>query len=153
MSLPPIEFVPARAEDIDSLNRIAQCSKQYWGYGPELMALWADQLAIDSSRIGTDLIEIGIIHSQRIGFYSVDLASCELDGFWLLPDKIGRGFGRQMFRRMEEALRLRGVRDIQIVSDPNADSFYRRMGAKKTGVTESIPKGRYLTVLSYSISP
>lgn len=59
----------------------------------------------------------------------------------------GAGLGALLFRHAcEEAARL-GARTLEIVSDPNAAGFYRKMGAVRRGEAPSVPAGRVLPVL------
>jgi hypothetical protein len=44
-----------------------------------------------------------------------------------------------------------GVIQATIVSDPNAEGFYLRMGAQRSGEVESTPRGRYLPKLIYTL--
>ena len=93
-----------------------------------------------------------------LGFFSliptdrVDVI--ELDHFWVRPGGMGRGIGRAMFRSAcDEALR-RGMRTLFIVSDPNAEEFYLRMGATRTGeVPPCSGDGGLLPTLEFSLAP
>jgi len=46
---------------------------------------------------------------------------------------MGLGIGKNLFRHAWERARLRGFTDLKIEADPNAESFYEKMGARKIG--------------------
>ena len=56
-----------------------------------------------------------------------------LDNLWVLPGFIGKGIGRRLFLHSLERSRVRNASLLKILADPNAESFYRHLGAKKTG--------------------
>ena len=46
---------------------------------------------------------------------------------------MGRGIGRSLFQHAVEGLRESGGHVLKIGSDPNAEGFYQRLGAKRVG--------------------
>ena len=54
---------------------------------------------------------------------------------WVLPEAMGRGVGRSLFRHALERARILGFRELEIESDPNAEGFYRRIGAHRVGTS------------------
>jgi GNAT superfamily N-acetyltransferase len=56
-----------------------------------------------------------------------------LDNLWVLPEHIGHGIGKQLFQHALEQGRTQNVSILKIEADPNAQSFYERMGARKVG--------------------
>jgi GNAT superfamily N-acetyltransferase len=71
--------------------------------------------------------------------------------FWVEPDCMGQGVGRALFAdALREAARLR-CRELRIESDPNAEPFYRKVGAIPRGrVAAPVAgeRGRWLPVLT-----
>ena len=47
------------------------------------------------------------------------------------PDHMGQGVGAGMFAHAMAAARAAGIRRVKIVSDPNAEAFYEKMGATR----------------------
>lgn len=74
--------------------------------------------------------------------------------FWVLPDWMGCGIGRGMFLHAVERARAQGFREFQIESDPNAEGFYRHLGAQAVGMNsyEIDRHRRDLPVLIYEIA-
>ena len=64
-----------------------------------------------------------------------------LDHLWVLPDVIRSGIGRELFEHAEKIARTNGVTRLVIESDPHAEGFYQRMGAKTIGHTGSAIAG------------
>jgi GNAT superfamily N-acetyltransferase len=56
-----------------------------------------------------------------------------LEHLWVSPEHIGTGVGRKLFAHaVDKAISL-NAKSIDIESDPNAEEFYKRMGAKRIG--------------------
>ena len=55
---------------------------------------------------------------------------------------MGRGFGRRLFKHAAAAGPPREARCLTIEADPNAEPFYRRMGAIRIGLLASEIDGR-----------
>lgn len=90
---------------------------------------------------------------QLVGFFAIKKGKegIYLDHLWLLPEAIGKGVGRLAFERViEECIDL-NIEEFFVVSDPDAEGFYLRQGAKRIGEIESIPQKRMLPKLKYVI--
>jgi len=57
----------------------------------------------------------------------------DLEHLWVLPAWIGTGLGRTLFEHAMRRAQKLGARVLTIESDPNAEGFYRRMGARRMG--------------------
>jgi GNAT superfamily N-acetyltransferase len=77
----------------------------------------------------------------------------ELGNLWLDPEWIGTGLGRQLWQHAVDTARITGFTALRIESGPNAEGFYRAMGAYRIGETMSgsIP-GRTLPLMRYQLS-
>jgi GNAT superfamily N-acetyltransferase len=67
---------------------------------------------------------------------------------------MGRGFGRALFQRAVEEAKSLGLPEFEIEADPNAEAFYRRMGAERVGtsVTEIDGERRELPLLVFRVA-
>jgi len=135
-----------------SLSALAWRSKGYWGYEKSLMECWCEQLRVSPEFLKENIVEVAYQGEKEIGFFSINLKERELEDFWVDPDFMGQGVGRGMFQKVQEKMRELGMREITIVSDPHALGFYEKMGAIKIGETDSVPAGRKLPKLKYSLS-
>ena len=63
---------------------------------------------------------------------------------WLLPAYMGRGIGARLFRHMAAQ-----TGDVTFTSDPQADGFYLKQGARAIGEAESAYQWRLLRLFRY----
>ncbi|MBK8780893.1 MAG: GNAT family N-acetyltransferase [Anaerolineales bacterium] len=65
-----------------------------------------------------------------------------LDNLWVLPGFMGQGIGKQLFQHALERSRALGESVLKIEADPNAQSFYEKMGVRKVGESHSQVDGQ-----------
>lgn len=84
-----------------------------------------------------------------MGFYALTGRApvIELEHCWVVPARIGRGVGARLVAHAAATCRAAGATMLRIASDPFAEGFYRRMGARRVGVVPSTPRGRTLPLL------
>ena len=156
MNSPPV-IERSLASDAEIVTQIAQSSKRHWGYPEAWIQQWTAALTITPAAIATHptyhVREDGAI----VGFYLLRLDGNEahLDHLWIAPPVIGKGWGRLLFEHSEQVARENSARRIVIVSDPNAEGFYRRMGALRCGEEAAPVDGqpRFLPRLEKILSP
>ncbi len=83
----------------------------------------------------------------------VDGLDCDLLKLFIHPEHIGQGHGAALFRWAVQEGRRLGARRMTIEADPEAEPFYRRMGARTIGQAPSgsIP-GRNLPLLDFPLT-
>jgi len=146
-----VEFrvpVPTEAE---ALTAIAARSKAHWGYPPEMLQVWRPVLALTPDYLRRQIVRTACRGEHCLGFYAIIPAEGCLDHFWLVPEAIGQGIGRTMFRHATSEARTAGLAALRIVSDPNAEGFHRRMGARRIGA-EASALNRVLPVLRVDLA-
>jgi GNAT superfamily N-acetyltransferase len=149
--------VRAHPEDAPALTNIAFAAKRHWGYPKAWIEGWREALTITPEFISSHETHIAVVQSQRTGFHALapNERGLELLHLWVLPESMGHGIGRALFAHaLERAGRL-GLRTLEIESDPNAEGFYLRMGARRIGIKTEFLEGqpRVLPVLRYKIAP
>jgi GNAT superfamily N-acetyltransferase len=77
----------------------------------------------------------------------------ELEHMWVTPQHIGTGVGKLLFDHAVLTARLLGGFELTVVSDPHAEGFYLRMGARRVGEAPSKPEGRTLPFLALDLEP
>jgi hypothetical protein len=135
------------------LTALAMRSKAHWGYDAAFMERAAGEMMIAAELLGA---AAAAFVAQReaavevLGFYVLCLENGvpTLRDLWIEPVAIGTGVGRRLWMHMlGEARRLR-FPAVRIVSEPNAQGFYAKMGARTVGEVESpVVKGRMLPVM------
>lgn len=148
-----IRIVPAEADDVDGLTTLAHEAKRHWGYSEELIALWSTELTFTPEYVARHAVYVARTAHQAVGIYALVRSGheVEMDHLWVLPDFIGRGVGRALVDHATQTARAWGATSIKIVSDPNAESYYRMMGARRLGDVPSSPKGRRLPLLCLDV--
>jgi len=148
--LPHITYRPARASESRALTDLARAAKAHWGYSDELMALWADDLGVSSAFITHNHVVCAECDGDLVGFAAVceEDGAYELEHLWVHPTRMRQGVGSGLLAQAVTYLRAVGARQVRIVSDPHAEGFYLRLGARRIGQKESTKRpGRFLPVL------
>jgi GNAT superfamily N-acetyltransferase len=98
------------------------------------MSLWREALAITARYVEQHLVYVAEVDGVAVGFYALVGAGLhwDLDHLWVRPEFIRRGIGRQLFRHAAGQLagHVPGA-ILSIESEPNAEQFYLRMGARR----------------------
>ena len=149
-------IVRARPEDAEKLTDIAFAAKRHWGYAEIWIERWTELLTLRPEFITRHETYIAKQDERAVGFYALGRkdSRLELVHMWVVPDAMGQGMGRSLFLHAVERGRSLGFSEIEIESDPNAEGFYRRMGARWIGsrVQESERQRRELPILVYEIA-
>ena len=142
----------ASADDALALTRLAVASKASWGYSPEWMGEAAAYLQIAPEYIAQNPVYEAISAGELVGWYALLLGgeTTLLDNLWVSPAFLGQGIGRQLFTNAVEIARGAGAIRLELEPDPNAVSFYQRMGMRVTGERRS-EMGRSLPLMGMEI--
>jgi GNAT superfamily N-acetyltransferase len=130
---------PATTNEASVLTHIAIDAKRYWGYPEHWIKHWESDLTISSDFILDNHVYVAEENGEIKGFYALIVTGnkAELDHMWVTPACIGTGIGKELFLdAMERAAALK-VNAVEILADPNAAGFYRRMGATDVGETDA----------------
>ena len=135
--------------DVDDLTALAHQSKRHWGYSDELIALWSGELTFTPKYVTQHAVYVATSSQRFVGVYALVRSAddCELDHLWVHPDCMGHGMGRALIEHAISTARAWGVATIKVASDPYAEKFYTRMGARRVGDVPSKPEGRRLPLL------
>ena len=128
-----VQIRPACATDAPTLTHIAFESKRHWGYPDHWMALWRDALTLTPAYIAEHVVFVAEADGEAVAFCALVGAGAqwELDHLWVRPEFIGRGIGGQLFRHAAAYLAVNaGEVILGVESEPNAEQFYVRMGAR-----------------------
>ena len=142
------EIRPAHAGEAAALTALAWRSKAHWGYDAEFMAVLKPLLTVTEQDLSTSCVNVMDAAGEPIGWYRLTGTPPrgELEDLWLEPASIGRGAGRRLFEHALHTASELGFRALTIEADPNAEGFYRAVGATRIGDRRS-PSGRTLPLL------
>jgi GNAT superfamily N-acetyltransferase len=132
-----MEILRATPGDAEALTRIAFAAKRYWGYPERWMERWQESLTITSDFIRRNEVYAATLDKKIVGFYALAGRGrrIELEHLWVTPEQIGTGVGRTLFEHAVRRAASLGAEVLRIEADPNAEGFYRRMGARRVGET------------------
>src|SRR5258708_2775424 len=130
-----MQILRASPEDAATLTDIAFAAKRHWGYPEEWIENWRDALTITPEFIASHEAYLARIEDRAVGFYAFVAPEgndrVALQHLWVSPEMMGQGIGRSLFRHAVERAGELGFQKLEIESDPNAEGFYLRMGAKR----------------------
>jgi ribosomal protein S18 acetylase RimI-like enzyme len=148
-----MQIIRAKPDDAAALTDIAHAAKRHWGYPESWIAAWREILTMRPEFIAANIGYCAVETDRPIGFYVLTTESdgIHLDHLWILPAAMRRGIGRALFQHAAGQAQHRGFDSIKIEADPNAEGFYRRMGAKRVGTRLGQVEGerRELPLLEY----
>ncbi|GGY24166.1 N-acetyltransferase [Streptomyces anulatus] len=150
----PMRIRAGEAVEAAALTELALRSKGHWEYDAEFLAACREELTVRPADVAARRTAVAEEDGRILGFTTLDGEPPRgaLGMMFVEPDAIGRGVGRRLFAHtMDEARRL-GFTRLTIDADPNAEPFYRAMGAVRIGATPSgsIP-GRELPLLEVAL--
>ena len=145
------DIVPA---DAAVISGIGIRSKAHWGYTPEQMQVFREELTHSEDDLHHKSGEIAETGGAAVGFYllhTIDAATIELECLFIEPTALKSGYGSTLFRRAVERARELGFPRMTIQSDPFAAGFYERHHARKLrDIPSSIP-GRTIPFFEYDL--
>jgi GNAT superfamily N-acetyltransferase len=117
------------------LTEIAISAKRYWNYPETWIQFWTPQLTITADYIASNEVWMMMDKGKPIAFGALSRIEegYELGHLWVLPEYIGKGIGRRLFEHILERCKILNIHTLRIYADPNAQTFYEKMGAKTVG--------------------
>lgn len=144
----------ASTKDNEILTEITKKSKAYWGYSEEQILAWNVSLTISKDFIENNYVFKLLKDNKIIGYYAyvdIECDNVKLDSLFILPEYIGKGFGRFLVTDFLNRMRNDKCERILVDSDPNAEAFYVKLGFTRIGEFEtSVPK-RIMPILEMTL--
>ena len=141
----------AKETDLNTLNKISFQAKKHWGYPDEWMEIWKSELTITPKYLQEHSVFRISENNIIIGFCAIEEGKLEYEigHLWILPEFMRKGYGKLLLEKsIKNTCSL--SKNIIVVSDPNAEKFYKKMGFETFDQKESYPIGRYLPVMRKS---
>lgn len=140
--------------DLTELSALRLRSKAHWGYDPAFLEACKQELTLTKDDLGPSLV----LHETKgcidaVVMVKLAAGAAEMESLYIDPQAMGLGLGRIMFEWALSYARDEGAKKMCLTADPNAESFYARMGAFVTGRSPSgsIPN-RFLPRMEILIS-
>ena len=149
-----MEIEKASVNDHEILTEITKKSKAYWGYSEEQILKWNDNLTISKDYIENNSVYKLVNEDNIIGYYSYivkEEKNVILDNLFVLPEYIGKGFGKYLMTDFLNRVRNDKFEKITLDSEPNAENFYLKIGFKKIGEFETSIKNRFMPIMEMSL--
>lgn len=145
----------ALTENAEALTALALEAKRYWGYPEHWINHWQSDLTINPEYVSNNEVFVAEDDGKIVGFYALTFAEgkAELDHLWVSPERIGSGVGKELFVHAMQKAAGEDAASVEIVSDPNAEGFYRKMGAYRVGETTSEIDGQPRVLPRLAVDP
>ena len=145
----------ASTEDHPQLTELAHESKRHWGYPENWISHWKDALTITPEYLEANQVFVAEDDQRIIGFYALVVSDnrAELDHMWVSPAHLGTGVGKALFVHAMRSAKGQNLSEVEILSDPNAEGFYQKMGAYRTGESVSEVDGQARVLPRLTIDP
>jgi N-acetylglutamate synthase-like GNAT family acetyltransferase len=123
----------ATVNDTATLTNIAHDAKRYWGYPEHWIKHWETELTISNDFVNENEVYLLASEDEVRGFYALVVRNdkAELEHLWVAPQHIGTGVGKELFIHAMQRAAGRDVSQVEISADPNAEGFYKKMGAHR----------------------
>lgn len=130
---------PPTVEELPTLSALCLRSKAVWGYGNGFMEACRSELTIQACELQSTSIALAEENGRIVGVAQVKVNGGEADLLKLFvePTMLRGGVGMQLFHWATSVATAMGAYRMLIEADPDAASFYRRLGAKDCGVAPS----------------
>ena len=126
------------------LTEIAHAAKRHWGYPENWIREWISDLTITPEFIAANEMYVAVSREEILGCCAIAFSESlvELEHMWIRPEHMGNGVARALFMYVKERAASLEISALQISSDPNAEGFYKRMGATRIGEVRSEIEGQ-----------
>lgn len=120
--------------EAQSLCALVMLAKAHWGYEAAQLEAWRPGLAVTPEQLSAQPAYVAE-DGEVVGFYTLRLQDgrCEMDNLWVVPRRMGRGYGRSLVAHATAVAKALAFESIVIDADPNAEGFYVKCGAVVTG--------------------
>ena len=131
----PFSIVRAKPSDAAALTALAFAAKRHWEYPESWMEAWTDQLTITPEFILRHPTVVAKRDGELLGVAGFEITGDDalLLHLWVEPAAMRQGIGAALFAECEANARRAGAVRLIVESDPHAEGFYRKMGARLRG--------------------
>ncbi|HEX2092460.1 MAG TPA: GNAT family N-acetyltransferase, partial [Longimicrobiaceae bacterium] len=122
-------------DDAARLSEIARAAKARWGYPPEWLDAWREELTLRPEYLAEHRVLAAEAADGPVGVCALEdhADHWRLEHAWVDPAHQGRGIGQALVREALEIVRTIRPGKVRVVSDPHAAGFYLGLGARPAG--------------------
>jgi GNAT superfamily N-acetyltransferase len=145
----------ARPDEAAAISALAFRAKAHWGYDDAFMAACRAELTWSPEEVEQHDVLVWEQDGRLLG--ATARIGAEPDArLWAVfvdPAAHGRGIGRALLEALLARARDAGCRSLSIGADPNAEGFYRAVGARRVGTVPSDTlEGRVLPLMRFDLA-
>jgi GNAT superfamily N-acetyltransferase len=121
------------------LEALQRRSSDVWPAYREQLAVNSDAISLPQSFIHNGCVRVAVADNHAVGFSVVmpaDAVVDELDGLFVDPAHMNRGFGRALVEDAARRSIARGARYLEVTAGP-ARGFYERVAFEVVGSAET----------------
>ena len=139
-----IQIRLATPDESEALTNIAHAAKRHWKYPEKWIEQWSSDLTLTPEFIAGNEVFVAVIDGEIAGCCALVLSPSlvELEHMWINPKQMGGGVGRTLFQHATQRAAELGFSELELSADPNAEGFYRRMGAEAIGEVPADMEGQ-----------
>lgn len=126
---------PTAASDAPLLTMLAHAAKASWGCPPGWIAAWRDELTLTPDYLEAHRSFVAEVAGSVAGMCAIEDhgARWVIEHLWVDPATQRRGVGAALVTHALATARACQPLPVEVVSDPNAEGFYVRLGARRVG--------------------
>ena len=147
----------ALPEEAAEITALAIESKAHWGYDEPAMEIFRPELTFEAATLMERSAHVIEDDRAILGFYtlalseqsslSLDSHSVELEHLYVRRGHFRKGVGTLLLDHAIDAASSLGARRLVIQSDPNAQAFYAKAGARLVAMIPTSIPGRELPLM------
>lgn len=116
--------------------------------------MWSNNLTVTKEYLSNNSGFKLVFKNNIIGYYSyllLDKEIVKLDNLFILPNYIGKGFGKLLIEDFLNKMKNLKIKKITLNSEPNAEKFYSKYGFNKIGEFETSIKNRFIPIMELNL--
>lgn len=131
-------YQPTNA-DLAAINVLINRTKKHYNFTKSVSMIWSSDRKITDESLKKRIFWVGADQDGEMVFvysiYETQEGEYRLADCWVLPEKMGKGYGRAMFDHIKVVLASIGAKQLLITAVNEMVPFYRKMNAIRIGHT------------------
>ena len=150
-----IQIRRAMPEEAAVLTEIAHAAKRHWGYPENWIEHWQGDLTITRDFISNHEVYVAVTDKEIAGCCALVVkdSQAELEHMWIRPQYMGAGYGKALFVHVMQRAATLSANAVELSADPNAEGFYKHMGATRIGEVRSEIEGQPRVLPRMTVDP